>query len=122
MQDDRVLGFVSVQIESKWPSLSQLDRRICELFFFWDVFNVFLGAMFGGAIFSQLGTSIKDPGAHGSCILAACKNVSCGCHSSQSRESLQQSISKPPCEPDCMMSQVYLAQASFLSLAQLMAA
>ena len=50
------------QIESKWPSLSQLDRRICELFFFWDVFNVFLGAMFGGAIFSQLGTSIKDPG------------------------------------------------------------
>jgi len=51
-----------MQIESKWPSLSQLDRRICELFFFWDVFNVFLGAMFGGAIFSQLGSSIKDPG------------------------------------------------------------
>ncbi|KAL0050237.1 hypothetical protein WJX82_006955 [Trebouxia sp. C0006] len=48
-------------IESKWPSLSQMDRRICELFFFWSVFNVFLGAMFGGAIFSQLAQSIKDP-------------------------------------------------------------
>ena len=51
-----------MQIESKWPSLSQMDRRICELFFFWSVFNVFLGAMFGGAIFSQLAESIKDPG------------------------------------------------------------
>ena len=51
-----------MQSESRWPSLSGLDRRICELFFFWDVFNVFLGAMFGGAIFSQLGASIKDPG------------------------------------------------------------
>ncbi len=39
-----------------------MDRRICELFFFWSVFNVFLGAMFGGAIFSQLAQSIKDPG------------------------------------------------------------
>ncbi len=39
-----------------------MDRRICELFFFWSVFNVFLGAMFGGAIFSQLAESIKDPG------------------------------------------------------------
>ncbi|KAL3131896.1 hypothetical protein ABBQ38_007601 [Trebouxia sp. C0009 RCD-2024] len=48
-------------IESRWPSLSALDRRICELFFYWDVFNVFLGAMFGGAIFSQLKASITDP-------------------------------------------------------------
>lgn len=53
---------ISMQIESRWPSLSALDRRICELFFYWDVFNVFLGAMFGGAIFSQLKASITDPG------------------------------------------------------------
>jgi hypothetical protein len=28
----------------------------------WDVFNVFLGAMLGGSIFSQLGILINNPG------------------------------------------------------------
>lgn len=45
------------------PSLSSLDRRIGLIFFIWDVFNVFLGAMLGGSIFSQLGVLIKDPGS-----------------------------------------------------------
>ncbi len=51
-----------LQSEGQHISLSALDRRISTLFFFWDVFNVFLGAMFGGAIFSQLGNWLKDPG------------------------------------------------------------
>ncbi len=49
--------------EGKWPSLSQMDRRIASLFFMWDVFNVFLGAMLGGSIFSQLDNVINDPGS-----------------------------------------------------------
>ena len=54
--------FAALQCEGQHISLSALDRRISTLFFFWDVFNVFLGAMFGGAIFSQLGNWLKDPG------------------------------------------------------------
>lgn len=50
------------------PSLSTLDRRIGTIFFVWDIFNVFLGAMLGGSIFSQLGTLIKNPGSIASSI------------------------------------------------------
>ncbi|GMH41955.1 hypothetical protein BSKO_09874 [Bryopsis sp. KO-2023] len=34
-------------------SLSQLDREIASLFFYWDVFNIFIGAMMGGTLFSS---------------------------------------------------------------------
>lgn len=44
-------------------SLSALDRRIATLFVFWDVFNVFLGGMFAGSAFSQLGVIINKPGS-----------------------------------------------------------
>ena len=44
-------------------SLSGLDRRIATLFVFWDVFNVFLGGMFAGSAFSQLGVIINKPGS-----------------------------------------------------------
>lgn len=49
--------------EGKWPSLSMMDRRIATLFFLWDVLNVFVGAMLGGSIFSQLDNVINDPGS-----------------------------------------------------------
>ncbi|KAK9817083.1 hypothetical protein WJX72_009273 [[Myrmecia] bisecta] len=49
------------QIEGQWVSLSALDRRICSLFFYWAVFNVFLGAMLGGSAFSELGIWINNP-------------------------------------------------------------
>ena len=42
-------------------SLSGLDKRCADLFFYWDVFNVFLGAMLGGSIVAELPTYIKDP-------------------------------------------------------------
>ncbi len=44
-------------------SLSALDRRIATLFVHWDVFNVFLGGMFAGSAFSQLGVIIAKPGS-----------------------------------------------------------
>ncbi|KAK9864060.1 hypothetical protein WJX84_009179 [Apatococcus fuscideae] len=50
-------------IESQSVSLSGLDRRIATLFVFWDVFNVFLGGMFAGSAFSQLGVIINKPGS-----------------------------------------------------------
>lgn len=50
------------QMEGKWPSLSSLDRRICSLFFYWNTWNVFLGAMLGGSAFSQLGILVNQPG------------------------------------------------------------
>ena len=40
-----------------------MDRRIATLFFIWDVFNIFLGAMLGGSIFSQLNDVLNDPGS-----------------------------------------------------------
>ena len=49
------------QQQGSSPSLSSLDRRIGLIFFVWDIFNVFLGAMLGGSIFSQLGVLIKNP-------------------------------------------------------------
>jgi hypothetical protein len=38
-------GHRVAQLERKCTSLSALDRRIGSLFFMWDIFNVFLGAM-----------------------------------------------------------------------------
>ncbi|KAK9804567.1 hypothetical protein WJX73_000229 [Symbiochloris irregularis] len=52
-----------VLAEGRWPSFSSVDRRIAALFFVWDVFNVFIGAMLGGSIFSQLDNMINDPGS-----------------------------------------------------------
>ena len=49
------------QVEGQAVSLSGLDKRCADLFFYWDVFNVFLGAMLGGSIVAELPTYIKDP-------------------------------------------------------------
>ncbi len=35
----------AAQVERRCTSLSALDRRIGSLFFLWDIFNIFLGAM-----------------------------------------------------------------------------
>lgn len=53
----------TAQMEGQHESYTALDRRIGTLFFIWDVFNVFLGAMLGGSTFSQLGRLINDPGS-----------------------------------------------------------
>lgn len=58
------------------PLFSTLDRRIGTIFFVWDIFNVFLGAMLGGSIFSQLGTLIKSPGSIASSIGTALPSAS----------------------------------------------
>eukprot|EP00889_Picochlorum_renovo_P004507 jgi/Picre1/31537/NNA_006889.t1 len=44
-----VLVYYAAQAEGQHFSLSGLDRRCCSLFYYWDVFNVFLGAMLGGS-------------------------------------------------------------------------
>lgn len=41
--------------------MSALDRRIAELFFCWDIFNVFLGGMFAGSVLQQLESIVKKP-------------------------------------------------------------
>jgi hypothetical protein len=51
-----------MQFERQNTSLSGQDRRIAVLSFYYDVFNTFLGALLGGAIFSQLGSAINKPG------------------------------------------------------------
>ncbi|CAK0783273.1 hypothetical protein CVIRNUC_006472 [Coccomyxa viridis] len=51
------------QMEGKWVSCSSLDRRIASLFFTWGVFNVFLGAMLGGSIFSKIRLIVSEPSA-----------------------------------------------------------
>ena len=38
-----------------------LDLRIGALFFYWDVFNAFLGAMLGGTILYQLDDAVHNP-------------------------------------------------------------
>lgn len=56
-----VLVYYAAQAEGQCYSLSKLDRRCADLFFYWDVFNVFLGAMLGGSILSELPTYLNDP-------------------------------------------------------------
>ncbi len=36
------------QAEGRHPSLSELNLRCSSLFFYWQFFNFFLGAMLGG--------------------------------------------------------------------------
>jgi hypothetical protein len=52
--------------EKSHVSLSALDRRILMLFFYWGMFNVFLGAILGilsGSIVWQVKYLIQNPGA-----------------------------------------------------------
>jgi len=56
-----VMIYYVAQAEGCHFSLSALDRRCADLFFYWDVFNVFLGAMLGGSLISELSTFLNDP-------------------------------------------------------------
>ena len=56
-----VLVYYAAQAEGQYFSLSSLDRRCCSLFYYWDVFNVFLGAMLGGSVIAELPTYIQQP-------------------------------------------------------------
>ena len=56
-----VLVYYAAQAEGQHFSLSSLDRRCCSLFYYWDVFNVFLGAMLGGSVIADLPTYIQHP-------------------------------------------------------------
>lgn len=53
--------YYAAQMEGQHVSLSALDRRCADLFFYWDVFNVFLGALFGGTVLAELKTFLQDP-------------------------------------------------------------
>lgn len=66
-----VLVYYAAQAEGQQFSLSGLDRRCCSLFFYWDVFNVFLGAMLGGSVIAELPTYIDDPTRIWSALSAA---------------------------------------------------
>lgn len=48
-------------LESKHLSLSDMDRRIAQLGFYWNVFNFFLGALLGGTVFNGLRQAIDNP-------------------------------------------------------------
>lgn len=50
------------QSECRHLALSDLDRRITMLFFIFNVVNTFMGSVFGGGIFQQLGTMMEHPG------------------------------------------------------------
>ena len=51
------------QAERKAQSFTQLDQRILNVFYWWSVFSVFIGAMLGGSVFSQFRVVLQDPGA-----------------------------------------------------------
>lgn len=56
-----VIVYYTAQLEGQCYTLSGLDRRCADLFFYWDVFNVFLGAMLGGSILGELNTFLNNP-------------------------------------------------------------
>ncbi|CAL8472023.1 g11565 [Coccomyxa elongata] len=56
-----IVLYIFAQMEGQHASLSSLDRRISGLFFTWGVFNVFLGAMLGGSIFSKIRLILEVP-------------------------------------------------------------
>lgn len=49
------------QAESRYVSLSDLDRRAASLFFTWNMANYFLGALLGGTIINGLRDAIENP-------------------------------------------------------------
>lgn len=53
--------YACAQGESNHISLSDLDRRCASLFFYWNVFNFFLGALLGGTILNGLRAAIDNP-------------------------------------------------------------
>ncbi|KAI8473306.1 MAG: hypothetical protein J3K34DRAFT_411580 [Monoraphidium minutum] len=55
------LVYLLVQSEGSSFSLSALERRIGVVFFYWDVFNVFLQGIIGSAFFQQVRSIIYDP-------------------------------------------------------------
>ena len=60
--------------------MSSMDRRIGTLFFWWDIFNIFLGAMLGGSIFSQLGqVGVELKSACLPWLCACCRPPCTGC-------------------------------------------
>lgn len=60
-------GHRVAQLERKCNSLSALDRRIGSLFFMWDIFNVFLGAML-----ARSSPSLGLSAARDSCSVPKC--------------------------------------------------
>lgn len=66
-----VLVYYAAQAEGQHFSLSGLDRRCCSLFYYWDVFNVFLGAMLGGSVIAELPTYIQNPSSIWDALSAA---------------------------------------------------
>lgn len=54
--------------EKSHTALSGLDRRILMLFFYWDMFNVFLGAILAGSISEEVKNLINNPGNIGSTL------------------------------------------------------
>ena len=75
--------YYAAQMEGQHVSLSALDRRCADLFYYWDVFNIFLGAMFGGTILAELKTFLSNPShiwsALGSAIPASSNFFMCVC-------------------------------------------
>eukprot|EP00879_Flechtneria_rotunda_P012611 GHRR01013169.1.p1 GENE.GHRR01013169.1~~GHRR01013169.1.p1 ORF type:complete len:1229 (+),score=453.96 GHRR01013169.1:316-3687(+) len=55
------LVYIVVQSEGGCFSLSALERRIGAVFFYWDIFNVFLQGIIGSTFFQQVRHIIQSP-------------------------------------------------------------
>ena len=62
--------------EGRSASLSALDRRVCDVYFLFDVVNVFLGTVLGGSLFNSLRTLLQSPGSVLKTLGAAAPTVS----------------------------------------------
>jgi hypothetical protein len=62
--------------EGRSASLSALDRRVCDVYFLFDVVNVFLGTVLGGSLFNSLRTLLQNPGSVLRTLGAAAPTVS----------------------------------------------
>ena len=54
--------------EKSHISLSSIDRRILMLFFYWNLFNVFFGAILAGSISQEVKHLINNPGDAGTTL------------------------------------------------------
>ncbi|KAG2454279.1 hypothetical protein HYH02_001310 [Chlamydomonas schloesseri] len=55
------LLFLCSSLSRKRKSLSAQDREMQAWFFWYSLFNTFLGAVLGGGVFSQIGVYLKNP-------------------------------------------------------------
>ena len=45
-------------------SFTKFELKMLDIYFYWSVFNVFLGGLLGGTVVAQINLLLNNPSAH----------------------------------------------------------